>query len=159
MESKYKMRGRHQEASEAAAAKIGKDRLCALAESERGILHVCALQETAREQHERHETDAIDRGPEMQFDKRGVTPLAAHQPRHDVVHRAEHHHGKKCVETEMRISNARLAEVDVAGDGAQRNQNADRAKIRVRNRAEHSEAQCRTVAQEREISLHRYVMI
>ena len=59
----------------------------------------------------------------------------------------------------MRVSDAGLREVDVARDRAERDQNADYAKDRVRHRAEHGEAQSRAVAHQREIALHGHVMI
>ena len=95
----------------------------------------------------------------MQFDQRRVTPFAAHQSRHDVVHRTENYHGEKCVKTEMRVSDAGLCEVDVARDRAQRNQHANYAKDRVRHRTEHGEPQRRAVAHQRKITLHGHVVV
>ena len=95
----------------------------------------------------------------MQFDERRVTPFAANQSRHDVVHRTENDHGEERVKTEMRIRDARLGEVDVARDGAERDEDAEGAKDRVGNRAKHREAERRAIAHEGEIPLHRHVMI
>src|SRR5213592_5004004 len=95
----------------------------------------------------------------MQFDQRSVTPFAADQSRDDVVHRTENHHREKRVETEMRVSDARLSEVDIARHGAKRDQNTDYAKDRVRHRPEHGEPERGAVAHEREIALHGHVMI
>ena len=59
----------------------------------------------------------------------------------------------------MRVSDARLSEVDIARHGAKRDQNTDYAKDRVRHRPEHGEPERRAVAHEREIALHGHVMI
>src|SRR5438445_2555578 len=90
-----KMRRGKQNPGETAPAQIGQRRFDALAERERRILHVRALKETAGEQHERHQPDAVSRCPEMEFDQRSVTPFAANQAWDDVVHRTENHHGEK----------------------------------------------------------------
>src|SRR6266480_8026550 len=63
-----KMRSGEQQAGQAATAQIRKHGFCALTESERRVLHVSALQEAARKQHERHQSNAVDRRPKMQFD-------------------------------------------------------------------------------------------
>src|SRR6266699_6251244 len=99
-----KMRRGKQKTGKATPAQIRQYRFDALTERERGIFHARTLKKTAREQHERHQADSISRCPEMQFDQRSVTPFAADQTRHDVVHRAENHNGEKCVKTEMRVS-------------------------------------------------------
>jgi len=128
MIGKNQMRCGEQQTGKTPPAQIRKHRFRAFTESERGILHVCALEKTASQQHQYHQSNAIGRRPEMQFDQRGITPFTSNQSRHDVVHRAENDHGEKCVETEMRISNADLAELRVARDRAERNQNADDTK-------------------------------
>jgi len=110
------VRRREQKTGEATPAQIRQHRFYALTERKRGIFHAGTLKEAAGEQHERHQAYAIGRRPEMQFDQRRVTPFAADQSRHDVVHRTENHHGEKCVETEMRVRDARLREVDIARD-------------------------------------------
>src|SRR5947208_14399920 len=95
----------------------------------------------------------------MQFDQRRVAPLTANQSRHDVVHRAENDHGEKRVNPEVRISDARLREVYVARYRSERNEHANHTKDVVRNGAEYGEAQCCTVPQHREVTLHRHMMI
>src|SRR5437773_11825509 len=95
----------------------------------------------------------------MQFDQRRVAPLTANQSRQDVVDRAENDHGEKRVKPEVRISDARLREVYVARYRSEGNEHADHAKRSVRNRAEYGEPQRGAVAQEREVTLHRHVMI
>src|SRR5262249_859783 len=110
------MRCGEQKTGEATPSQIRQYRFHALTERERGTFHAGTLKKTAREQHERHQANAVSRCPEMQFDQRSVTPLAADQTRDDVVHRTENHHGEKSVKTEMRVSDAGLSEVDVARD-------------------------------------------
>src|SRR5205809_5191432 len=95
----------------------------------------------------------------MQFDQLRIAPFAPNQSRHDIVHRAENDHGEKRVKPEVRISDARLREVYVARYRSERNEHANHTKDGVRNRAEYGEAQCWTVAQQREVTLHRHVMI
>src|SRR6184192_4367506 len=80
-----------------------------------------------------------------------MAPFAPNQSRHDIVHRAENDHGEKRVKPEVRISDARLREVYVARYRSERNEHANHTKDGV--------AQCWTVAQQREVTLHRHVMI
>ena len=53
------MRRGEQNSRQAAPTQIRQHRFRALAENERGILHVRALKKPAREQHERHQSDAV----------------------------------------------------------------------------------------------------
>src|SRR5262245_32938803 len=62
------MRRGQQNSGESASSQIRQRRFNALAKWERRILHIRALEESAGEQHERHQADAISRCPEMQFD-------------------------------------------------------------------------------------------
>ena len=95
----------------------------------------------------------------MQLDQRSVTPFTANKSRNDVVHRTKNDHGEKRIKAEMRIGDAGFGEMDVAGNGAQRNQQANHTKDRIRHRAEHGEPQRWTVTHKREIALHGHVMI
>src|SRR3954454_619047 len=62
---KNKMRYGKQNAGKAASAKIWQHRFNAFAEWQRRVFQVRALQKAAREQHERHQSDAVRRCPEM----------------------------------------------------------------------------------------------
>ena len=108
------MRDREQHYRNAAAAQIRQNGLRALAKGKRRVIHARALDEAADEQHHDHQSNAISGRPEMQLDQRRVTPFAADQSRHDVIHRSKHDHREKRVETEMRIGNARFGEVHIS---------------------------------------------
>src|ERR1044071_8430774 len=66
---KNKMRHGHQDACKAASAKIWQHGFDAFAEWQPRVFQVRTLQKTTREQHERHQSDAVRRCPEMQFDQ------------------------------------------------------------------------------------------
>src|SRR5205814_2963778 len=122
-------------------------------------VHVHTLYQATGEKHQGHESNAINRGPEMDLDERGETPFATDQSRHDVIHRSEHDHAEKGVETEVAVSNADLAELEVTRERAQRNDDTEHAKRGVGHGAKNRETQCRAVTHERKIAAHGHVMI
>src|SRR6476646_478853 len=67
-----KMRYGQQYAGKAASAKIWQHRFNAFTEWQCRVFQVSALQKAAGEQHERHQSDAVSRRPEMQFNQRSV---------------------------------------------------------------------------------------
>src|SRR5438067_13892204 len=95
----------------------------------------------------------------MDLDERGEPPFATDQSRHDVIHRSEHDHAEKGVETEVTVGNADLAELEITRERAQRNDNAKHAKRGIRHGAKNSETQCRAVTDERKIPAHGHMMI
>src|SRR5256885_16483887 len=95
----------------------------------------------------------------MNFNERRETPFATDQSRHDVIHRSEHDHAEEGIETEVAISDTDLAELEVTGERAQGNDNAEDAKRGVGHRTENGETQCRAVTHQRKIPAHRHVMI
>src|SRR6266567_7922685 len=95
----------------------------------------------------------------MDLDERGETPFATDQSRHDVIHRAEHDHAEKGVETEVTVGNADLAELEITGERAQGNDDTEHAKRGVVHGTKNSETQCRAVTHERKIAAHGHVMI
>src|SRR6476659_2000990 len=76
-----KVRYGQQNARKAASAKIWQHCFNAFAEWQRRVFQVRALQKAAGEQHERHQSDAVSRRPEMKFNQGSVTPFAANQSR------------------------------------------------------------------------------
>src|SRR4029450_8893768 len=77
-----KMRYGQQNSGKAASAKIWQHGFNAFAEWQRRVFQVRALQKAAGKQHERHQSDAVGRCPEMQFNQRTVAPFAANQSWH-----------------------------------------------------------------------------
>src|ERR1051326_5191061 len=108
---KNKMRYGKQNTGKTAAAKIWQHGFNAFAKWERRVFHIPALRKAAGKQHERHQSDAVSRGPEMHFNELSITPFAANQSRHDVVHRTENRHREKRIEAKMRVGDAHLSEI------------------------------------------------
>src|SRR5438067_13853650 len=130
-----KIRHRPQNAGKAASAQIRQNGLRAFGKRQGWVVHVHTLSQATGEKHQGHESNAINRSPEMDLDERGETPFATDQSRHDVIHRSEHDHAEKGVETKVTVSNADLAELEITGERAQRNDDAEQAKRGVRHGA------------------------
>src|SRR4029453_8725029 len=128
MIGKDEMRHRHENSRKTASPQIRQHGLCAFGKREGRIVHVQALPHAAGKKHQAHKSNAVNGGPEMNLDERGETPFAADQSRHDVIHRSEHDHAEKGVETEVTVGNADLAELEITGERAQRNDNAEHTK-------------------------------
>src|SRR5207237_3329333 len=95
----------------------------------------------------------------MTVDGRGKAPFAPDQSRHDVIHRSEHDHTEKGVETEVTVSTTDLAELEVTRERAQRNDDAEQAKRGIGHRTKNGETQCRAVTHSRKIPWHSHVML
>src|SRR5207302_89793 len=66
---KDEMRHGEQNARQTTPAQVRQHTFDALTESERGIFHARSLKKTASKKHQRHQSDAVGRCPEMQFDQ------------------------------------------------------------------------------------------
>src|SRR6267378_5153095 len=106
------MRHRHENSGKATSAQIRQNGLCAFGKRQGWVVHVQTLHQTAGNKHQGHKSDAVNRGPEMNLDERGKAPFAPDQSRHDVIHRSEHDHTEKGVETEVTVSTTDLAELE-----------------------------------------------
>src|SRR5437868_9837388 len=95
----------------------------------------------------------------MNFNERRKTPFATDQSRHDVIHRSEHDHAEKGVETKMTVGNADLAELEVTRERTQRNDDTKHAKRGIGHRTKNGETQCRAITHQRKIPSHGHVMI
>src|ERR1043166_300659 len=116
MKRENEMRNREEHSRNTSTAQIGQDGVSRLCELQRRIMHAASLRDTAQEEHQHHQTHAVGRRPEVQLNQGRVTPFPADQTRHDVIHRAEDNHGEERVEPDVRVSDARFAEVDVTGE-------------------------------------------
>src|SRR5207237_6720035 len=125
------MRHRHENAGNAASAQIRQNGLCAFGKRQGWIIHVQTLHHAAGEKHQGHESNAVNGGPKMNLDERGEAPFATDQSRDDVIHRTEHDHAEKGVETEVTVSDTDLAELGVTGAGTQRTDHTENPKRRV----------------------------
>src|ERR1700745_1336686 len=67
--SENKMRYGQQNAGKAASAKVWQHCFNAFAKWQRWVFQVRAFQKAAGEQHERHQSEAVSRCPEMQFNQ------------------------------------------------------------------------------------------